>query len=251
MKFTVKGTITVRASYRDGTFLLSVSDTGCGISQEDIGKLMSPYVQLQTHDNTQGTGLGLAICKQLSVQMKGALELESTLGKGSTFTLRIPNVTAFTEKESEAYFCEHRAPETIVRLDDSVLEKHILIVDDQKLNLRILQTMLLRLGIRRVLTAGNGKEALEKLREAGDVDLVLTDMSMPVMDGAGLVREIRAATDLAAIPVYVITADVEMQSEYRQLGFDDMLIKPITLDKLKALLAKYAPHPLPEDAVGA
>ena len=244
VKFTSKGSITVRASYEEGTFVLSVADTGCGISPENIGKLMSPYVQLQEHDSTKGTGLGLAICKQLSTQMKGTLELESTVGQGSTFTLRIPNVQAFTEKESEAYFVEHRAPEA-AQLDGAIAEKRILIVDDQKLNQRILQAMLARLGIRKVLTAGNGKEALEILNGSERADIVLTDMSMPVMDGAGLVRAMRRSPFLAAIPVYVITADVEMQGEYRNAGFDDMLIKPVTLEKLKEFLAKHSPAPRP------
>ncbi|MBP5410325.1 MAG: response regulator, partial [Lachnospiraceae bacterium] len=233
VKFTSKGSITVRAAYDDSTFTLSVTDTGCGISEENIGKLMAPYVQLQTHDSTKGTGLGLAICKQLSMQMGGALEIESTPGKGSTFTLRIPNVQALSEQESEAYFREHKPPAATTQLDETVMGKCILIVDDQKLTLRILQTMLSRLGIRKVLTSVNGREALDVLRDAGDVEMVLTDMSMPVMDGEELVREIRKKPRFDAIPVYVITADVEMQSEYRKIGFDDMLIKPITLDKLR------------------
>lgn len=242
MKFTEKGSITVRASFDNSTFILSVTDTGCGISKENIGKLMSPYVQLREYSNTGGTGLGLAICKQLALQMNGSLEIESMLGKGSTFTLRIPNMEFFSEKESEAYFSEHNAPKAIPQLDESIKEKTILVVDDQKLNQRILQTMLSRLGIHKVLTAGNGKEALETLHDSGRVDIVLTDMSMPVMDGAELVREIRKLPRFADLPVYVITADVEVQGDYRQTGFDDMLIKPITLDKLKELLAKYAPH---------
>ena len=248
VKFTAKGTITVRASYKDNTFLLSVSDTGRGISKENIGKLMSPYVQLQNHDSSEGTGLGLAICKQLSAQMHGSLGIESTIGKGSTFTLRIPNVEAFSEKESEAYFFEHAAPRTALQLDESITRKRILIVDDQKLNLRILQTMLARLEIHNVLTAGNGKEALLLLQNGGEADLVLTDMSMPVMDGAALVREIRKLPQFAKLPVYVITADVEMQDDYKQAGFDDLLIKPVTLEKLKELLAKFSQRQQPDEA---
>ena len=128
-----------------------------------------------------------------------------------------------------------------------MLDKRILVVDDQKLNQRILQTMLMRIGIHKVLTAGNGKEALVTLAAFDDVDLVLTDMSMPVMDGAERVREIRNSPRFAEIPVYVITADVEMQTEYRKQGFDDILIKPVTLDKLKELLGKYASR-RPQDA---
>ncbi len=247
VKFTDKGSITVRASYDGGTFSLSVADTGCGISPENIGKLMSPYVQLQEHDSTKGTGLGLAICKQLSQQMKGTLEIESTLGEGSTFTLRIPKVEAVSKTESAAYLREREASGAAAQLDESVTGKHILIVDDQKLNLRILQTMLGRLGIAQVLTAENGREALKILRAAGDVDIVLTDMTMPIMDGAQLVSEIRKESRFDAVPVYVITADVEMHSRYRQLGFDDILIKPITLEKLKELFLRYAPRRSPDD----
>ena len=100
--------------------------------------------------------------------------------------------------------------------------------------------MLARLGIHKVLVAESGKEALEILQSAETVDLVLTDMSMPVMNGAELVREIRKLPRFEKLPVYVITADVEMQNEYKDSGFDDMLIKPVTLDKLKELLVKYS-----------
>ena len=247
VKFTAKGLITVRASYDGGTFELSVIDTGCGISEKNIKKLMSPYVQLQEHDSNTGTGLGLAICKQLSQQMNGSLELESIIGQGSKFTLRIPDVQAFTEQESEAYFSEHHSPRMTTQLDQSILDKRILIVDDQKLNQRILQTMLARLGIHKMLTAGNGKEALEVMKNSGNVDIVLTDMTMPVMDGAALVGEIRKSPQFAPIPVYVITADVEMQGKYGEMGFDEMLIKPVTLNKLKELLGRYAPHRMPDD----
>lgn len=243
VKFTDRGSITVRASYKDGTFSLSVTDTGRGISEENIKKLMSPYVQLQNHDSSTGTGLGLAICKQLASQMKGVLELESSVGKGSTFTLRIPNVQVFSEHESEAYFSNIDTSRSKIRLNENIKEKHILIVDDQKLNQKILQSMLARLGILNVLTAENGKDALETLQNVGRVDLVLTDMSMPVMDGAELLREIRKSPQFADIPVYVITADVELQTDYREMGFDNALIKPMTFEKLKELLMKYDSQP--------
>ena len=243
VKFTTKGSITVHAAYTDGSFMLSVTDTGRGISPENIAKLMSPYVQLQDHDTTKGTGLGLAICKQLSQQMHGTLRLESTEGKGSTFTLCIPDVKEVSESENAAFLMEREVRKTKIQIDETISEKYILIVDDQKLNLRILQTMLARLGIHKVLTAGNGKEALDVLKCSPKVDLVLTDMSMPVMDGAGLVSEIRKRPEYDRLPVYVITADVEMQGdEYRKAGFDDMLIKPMTLDKLRELLARFAPR---------
>ena len=242
VKFTAQGFVTVSASYENGVFRLSVSDTGRGISEENIKKLMSPYVQIQDHDSSMGTGLGLAICKQLAKQMNGRLEIASVLGKGSTFTLCVNNVAACSETESEAYMSEHRHALSQTQLDSEILEKNILVVDDQKLNRSILISMLSRLGLHKVTSAANGKEALELMRENGGADMVLTEMFMPVMDGESLVREIRKMPELAKTPVYVITADVEMQGEYREKGFDGMLLKPITLERLRDFLAHCAPH---------
>ena len=242
VKFTSKGVITISASYDNGTFSLSVSDTGCGISEENLKKLMSPYVQIHDKNSTVGTGLGLAICKQLARQMNGTLEITSTLGKGSVFTLCVPDVVACEDKASGENANESSKAPKLVKMDESLTEKSILVVDDQKLNQSILRTMLSRLGFRNVLTAGNGMAALELLKITGNVDIVLTDMFMPVLDGEGLVREIRKSPELAKIPVYVITADVEMQAEFKAKGFDNMLLKPITIEKLQNLLAQYAPH---------
>ena len=236
VKYTSNGSITISASYVNGTFTLSVKDTGCGISEENIKKLMSPYVQLQAHDSTQGTGLGLAICKQLSTQMNGTLGIESTVGKGTTFTLTVPNVVAFSDKESEEYSKEFNMPHITAQLVGDITQKNILVVDDQKLNQAILKSMLGRLGLTKVMTAANGLEAIEKMRASGNIDIVLTDMSMPVLDGEGLVREIRKSPEFDRVPIYVITADVEMQTRYKEKGFDDMLLKPITLEKLNNLL---------------
>ena len=238
VKFTKKGSIIVRASYKNEEFSMSVTDTGCGIADEDKKKLMSPYVQLRGRGNNDGTGLGLAICKQLANQMKGTLEVDSVLGQGSTFTLRVPKVIAFSQKDAKAYFetcSKHK--ETSPELDTSIQEKQILIVNDSPLNLAVLKAMLGRLNIQNIVTASNGKEALEKLLENRNVEIVLTDMFMPVMDGEELVREIRKIPELEKLPVYAITADVEMQNTYMKKGFDNVLLKPITLEKLKVFLA--------------
>ncbi len=236
VKFTKKGSITVRAAYQDGTFTMSVTDTGCGIAEEDKDKLMSPYVQLRGRSNNGGTGLGLSICKQLAIQMNGALEVESVLGQGSTFTLRVPKVIAISKQEANDYFEAHAAPKETVVPNATIQEKEILIVDDSPLNLSVLKAMLARLNIRKVVMANNGQDALEKLRSNKNVELVLTDMFMPVLDGEGLVKEMRKIPEYQKMPVYAITADVEMQNSYKAKGFDNVLLKPMTLEKLKELL---------------
>ena len=237
VKFTKKGSITVRAAYKDGTFTMSVTDTGCGIAEEDKERLMSPYVQLRGRDSNVGTGLGLSICKHLATQMNGALEVESVLGQGSTFTLRVPNVVAFSKKDANDYFEAHAMQKEVAVLHESIQEKEILIVDDSPLNLAVLKAMLARMNIRKVVTASNGQEALEKLLADKNVEIVLTDMFMPILDGEGLVKEIRKLPDYVKLPVYAITADVEMQNTYKSRGFDNVLLKPMTLEKLKELLA--------------
>ena len=113
----------------------------------------------------------------------------------------------------------------------------MLIADDQKVNLIVLKTMLKKLGDFDVVMAKDGKEALDILA-SGDaaIDLVLTDMWMPVMDGERLVRSVRADRKLADIPVHVVTADVEMTFKYQELGFDGILLKPVTVDKLREIV---------------
>ena len=239
-KFTEAGFVEVRASFARnggadaGTFRLEVEDTGCGISEDDLQRIASPYVQVGSRQARHGgTGLGLAICRQLAVAMGGELSIASTLGKGSTFTITVPNVQVSDVAPAEAPKVE------LPKKPSAPSEKKlILIVDDQKMNLTVLKVMLKKLGNFDVVTADDGKEALAELeaRGAKAFDMVLTDMWMPELDGEGLVRAIRANAAMSALPVYVITADVEMLSKFEEAGFTGILLKPVTVDKLRGML---------------
>ena len=114
--------------------------------------------------------------------------------------------------------------------------RRILIVDDSKMNIMVLKAQLKNLGKFEVVSAGDGQEALETLRSpgAGRFDLVLTDMWMPRLDGSGLVKAIRADPTLSDMRVVVVTADVEFRAKFAEIGFDSLLLKPIT----KASLAE-------------
>ena len=239
-KFTESGFVEVRAAFaRDngadiGTFRLEVEDTGCGISEDDLKIVASPYVQvgakLARHG---GTGLGLAICRQLAAAMGGELSIASTLGKGSTFVISVPNVKV--DAAAPAATPKAEPPATPAAAQE---KKRILIVDDQKMNLTVLKAMLKKLGYLDVTPAADGKLALAALESGGATEfgLVLTDMWMPELDGEGLVRAIRANAALAKLPVYVITADVEMLAKSEAVGFDGILLKPVTVDKLREIL---------------
>ena len=124
----------------------------------------------------------------------------------------------------------------------SLAHRRILIVDDQKMNLMVLKAMLKKIGDFDVVMAENGRKALDALEapDAQPFDIVLTDMWMPEMDGEGLVKAMRASEKLRAIPVHVITADIELQHRYSDIGFDGMLLKPVTVGTIGPIVAGIA-----------
>ena len=250
VKFTHEGHVEIRASFErskeapSGTLRIEVEDTGCGISEEDLARIGSAYVQVGSKmARNGGTGLGLAICKQLAAAMGGRLDVESTLGKGSTFSITIPGVkVADNEGVGSAGTVNPTHPPTHSPAPNLPTGLRILVVDDSKMNILVLKAQLKNLGQFDVVSAGDGHEALELLRSRGakSFDLVLTDMWMPILDGVGLVKEIRADSALSGMRVVVVTADVEFRAKFADAGFDDILLKPVTRDKLAELLAKEA-----------
>ena len=254
VKFTEKGHVTLRAGYarakddETGVFSLSVEDTGCGISEEDQKRIYSAYVQVGAKlARNGGTGLGLAICKQLVTAMGGELKVRSALGKGSTFSVDIPDVkvagAATDEPErvppvndaNEAGAARSRATDAGA---NAQMPHRILLVDDSKMNLMVLTALLKKAGDYETTMAMDGQEALKLLEEsdARPYDLVLTDMWMPNLDGEGLVKAIRANASLASLRVLVVTADVEVRDKAAEMGFDGILLKPVTPDALKQTL---------------
>ena len=245
VKFTEHGEIRVHAAFRNklgednGVFTISVSDTGCGIAEEDKEKLMSPFVQVGEDAKTKGTGLGLAICKQLAASMGGGLSFVSELGKGTTFTLELHDVkSAESLPNAEATAAKHdeiRSEKTREGQKDSK-EYHILIADDVPLNLAVLKALLKKIGVNDVETAVDGQDAWEKIQASErPFDCVLTDIWMPRMDGKGLVAKIRADERFVELPVYAVTADIEQKKSFEEQRFTGTLLKPLTIDKLSGL----------------
>lgn len=235
-KFTDRGSITVRIRWVDQVFSLSVLDTGCGIPEDDKERLMQPFVQGRSR-NGSGTGLGLAICRQLAERMGGKLHLASTLGVGSAFTLKIPIVKSVAASEAPSA----AASKPTVACPSAVRTRpnRILIVDDSPVNLMVLGSMLSRLGYNDVVKAENGCVALERLEEGG-IDFVLTDLWMPEMDGSQFIRVLRrkeSESGRPPLPVYALTADVEALKDWASLGFNGIMVKPITKDALMKALA--------------
>ena len=169
--------------------------------------------------------------------MGGKLSLKSVLGKGSTFTVVFPKVRFSTKEKPKALDTTGKILIQTAQNPSAAANTHrILIVDDVPVNVKVIQSMLRRLNIADVLSAENGAEALAVLRNNPDVDIVLTDMWMPVMNGEELIREIRSREEWKDLRVYAVTADVETQKTYRDSGFTGILLKPIKLGQLQSVI---------------
>ena len=245
VKFTEKGHVTLRAAYErpedaeTGVFRLSVEDTGCGIAEEDQKRICSAYVQVGAKlARNGGTGRGLAICTQLVKAMGGELKVKSELGKGSTFEIEIPDVRSTVLPEAPASAAPGEALPGASAAPPRPVHR-ILLVDDSKMNLMVLKALLKKAGNYETTLAMDGQEALKVLEAPGakPYDLVLTDMWMPNLDGEGLVKDIRANSALSSLRVLVVTADVEIRNKAAEMGFDGILLKPITTAALEQTLS--------------
>ena len=173
--------------------------------------------------------------------MGGELKVKSALGKGSTFEIVLPGVQATVLAQTSAPAAPDKVPAASDKAPaaSSRPVHRILLVDDSKMNLMVLKALLKKTGDYETTLAMDGQEALKALEEAGakPYDLVLTDMWMPNLDGEGLVKDIRANSALSSLRVLVVTADVEIRNKAAEMGFDGILLKPITTAALEQTLS--------------
>ena len=237
IKFTERGTVEVQVRSKPGegdraTLELTVQDTGIGISEEDQQLIFNPYEQSASGKKQSGTGLGLAICEQMVAMMAGSLTLHSQPGRGTRICVRIP----VDCREAVS------APVEPIRQQDACgLPLTILTVDDHPANRLLLKRQLTRLG-HKVIEAEDGEQALWLWQE-NQIDLVITDCSMPVMDGFTLTRELRKK-QREPLTIMGLTANAQPEERSRCLeaGMDDCLFKPLRLPQLEALLQRV-PRP--------
>jgi len=250
-KYTKKGSVTFAATGEYGadgfTLIMSVTDTGIGIRKEDMEKLFERFLRLELDKNRyiEGTGLGLNISRQLVDNMNGTINVTSEYGQGSCFTVRIPqtvvddtpigDIMSSKRKETEEHPAERE--ENFFTAPD----KKVLIVDDHKMNLTVLKTLLKR-SLVQVDSAGGGKECL-KLTKEKKFDIILMDHMMPEPDGIQTLHLIREDADNPnkETTVVVITANAVsgMEESYLKEGFAGYLSKPIMADKLDEMLAYF------------
>ncbi|MGN0613503.1 MAG: ATP-binding protein [Porcipelethomonas sp.] len=264
IKYTEKGRVTVSVSFdvKTSELCIEVMDTGIGIKQEEQKKLFSSFRSLEKSKNrsVEGTGLGLNMTKQLVSLMGGSIDFESEYGKGSTFTVRVvqqvvDDVTVGEYLEATTETDEEILDPENIRPSFTAPEAHILIVDDNELNLEVATAILEKTKIR-INTAMSGRECIDKLRNA-KYDMVFLDQMMPGMSGIETLKILRDEKCAEGTPIVAFTADaiVGARESYLKEGFAGYLSKPINYDELEKLLIQFIPkryiNPVNESVLAA
>ena len=247
VKFTNEGYVELTATFEEGddddTILLkfTISDTGIGIRKDDLDLIFEKFrqVDMRLNRNVEGSGLGLSICRQLTELMNGTIEVTSTYGEGTTFTVCIPQKVLDRKKLSN-YLVYHKQEEKKRSVIYAPSAK-VLVVDDNPVNLKILRGLLLHYEID-ADTAESGEESVEKA-SSETYDLILMDHMMPGMNGEEALKAIRALDDpdRANVPVIAVTANAirGMRDEYLRKGFTDYLSKPVETTKIEQILKDH------------
>lgn len=246
-KFTSSGSVAVSVRLQDiengrANIDIDVTDTGIGMSAAQVDLLFKPFAQGDASVSRVygGTGLGLTISRQLAELMGGALTVDSREGNGSTFRARIS--------------CEVGTAEMSIPLADVsagapvVLQQYVgtraLVVDDQPLNIEIVEAYLAKIGIE-VQSATDGRQALDVLESAsaGDFDLILMDVQMPVMDGLEATRAIRLLPAFRDVPVIALTAQTMTHEKHAEsdAGMSDHIPKPFDESDFFPVVTKWLP----------
>jgi signal transduction histidine kinase/DNA-binding response OmpR family regulator len=214
------------------TVSFRVSDTGIGMSAAQISKLFQAFSQADTTTTKRfgGTGLGLAITKHFCVILGGDISVESNLGKGSTFTINLPDRAGSAAKQA--------APPRVAEAPQGAAS--VLVVDDDTAVLDMLSIILGREGYR-VLYARSGEEAIAQAR-AHRPSAITLDVVMPEMDGWSVLSALKADPELRDIPVVVVTI-LKDRGKAMTLGAADFLTKPVDRAALASILRQYCPVP--------
>lgn len=255
VKYTKEGRITfsVQGEWSDSgdfTLKMSVADTGEGIRKEDMGKLFDSFTRLEEKKNRaiEGTGLGLNITKHLVEGMNGEIQVQSVYGRGSLFTVRIPQEVMSSETVGNLQEAYEKEIEEGAGYKESfhAKEASILAVDDNEMNLAVLKGLLKGTEVQ-LDTALGGEECLALCRKK-KYDLILMDHMMPEPDGIETLHLLREDEKNPNVQTKVIAltanAIAGVREEYVKEGFADYLSKPVEAEKLEKMLQKQLPQEL-------
>ena len=264
IKYTEKGKIslTVKCINKNdvSNLIISVRDTGRGIKKENVEKLFNKFERLDEDRNTtiEGTGLGLAITKSLVNLMNGTINVQSTFGEGSIFIVNLPQkISKITDTSLEAKNYNFYQKSTFVEnnenvevLSDDISQENkikILIVDDNKLNVKVVFKLLTGLPYT-IEECYSGQECLNKIKEGNHYDLILMDIMMPEKSGEDTLNELKNIPNFTT-PVIALTADVVAgaNEKYINEGFSDYLGKPFKKEELTEKINRVLSNQVPID----
>lgn len=248
-KYTNEGYIEFKVDsvQKDGVcrLIISVEDTGIGIAKDKIDKLFTKFERFDKEKNItiEGTGLGMAITKKLVELMNGTIVVQSEYGEGSKFTVAIDQVIVEGKTSLEPKIQPKKKIDTVEFLDaegtDENTKKRLLIVDDNKLNLKVALRLLSHYNFE-IDELTSGIDCIEKIKSGAHYDLLLLDDMMPKMSGVQTLQKLKELPNYN-IPTVALTANAlsGMREQYIAKGFDDYLAKPIEKEELDKILAKY------------
>lgn len=250
VKYTREGNVHLKADYEKVSsdtinFIISVKDTGIGLTMDQRKELFSPFIRFdeKQHKNIEGTGLGLSIVKRFVDMMDGTIDVASERGIGSTFTVTIPQkivndkpIGNIGDRIDTGSQKQKKYKESFVAPNAKVL-----VVDDVLTNIKVFQGLLKKTQIK-ITTCLSGKECLEAI-EKEKFDVIFLDHMMPGMDGIETFHIMKDMTDHLNVdtPVVMLTANAitGVEEEYLKEGFDDYLAKPIKWELLEKITKKY------------
>ncbi|MCL2100883.1 MAG: ATP-binding protein [Fibromonadales bacterium] len=253
-KYTDNGSITLSVATEPGendsniTLVFCVRDTGQGMNAEQIKELFGEYTRFNLEANRliQGVGLGLNISKRLVQMMNGEITVDSKPGKGSAFTMRLPQKIAnfkvlgkgLAKKMLRYKFNDMSKMKKPVITREPMPYGRVLVVDDVEMNLYIAKVLMKPYELK-IETASSGFEAVKKIRNGNKYDIVFMDHMMPKMDGietAKLLREMEYTRPIVALTANAVAGQAEI---FLENGFDDFISKPIDIRQLNEVLNKF------------
>ncbi|MFY8349667.1 ATP-binding protein [Pseudoalteromonas sp. SSM20] len=250
VKFTQKGSVSIKVEMEDDDLKVTIVDTGIGMDKGSLEKLFSPFHQgdLSTTRQYGGTGLGLHISKNLVERLGGTMSVSSKEGKGSKFSFTLPCYTTTETQWLDSYQITKESEQSTKRnAAIKKLEGKILLAEDHPDNRVLIKRMLENLGFS-IVSANNGKEAVEATLN-DEFDIILLDIQMPVMDGLeahDLMRSTGVSCPILALTANAMTDEIK---HYLSVGFDDHIAKPIDKNEFYEKLSKYIDVPIEVAAI--
>ena len=237
IKYTIEGSVSFSASLENGQLVFRIKDSGIGIAADKLEEIFKPFVRTDDGSKlSEGTGYGLSVVKGLVDLMQGQIEVQSTLGIGSLFTVSLPVEIELIEEPST----EHDGDSELDLVADSVPEQRILIIDDDDTLLTVVSNMVERLG-HQVLICRSKSDLDEALLHTDTFDYVLTDREMGALNGNDILKLFKDADPTK--PVYLMTARMDYDTEKAsEEGFDGFLQKPFKIKDLETLFGKHSWH---------